>query len=162
MISKICVAFLSEKYGQRAGFYFSAATVALGSLVFFFIDAHKKQVAKKRKLSLPPNPTPPNDSPLPVGPHTHRTLRGLHHSCVTTDEDDVTAGIVTRDQRSNYFFNNLTMPVRVMELVVEVEKEETEDRVEAVSSDMQHIDDEVFLEGQGWYLVDYRYQLQLF
>ncbi|CAG2173015.1 unnamed protein product, partial [Oppiella nova] len=44
-------AFLNEHFGDRTGFYLSSLCIALGSLVLFFIDAHKKRVAKKRKIS---------------------------------------------------------------------------------------------------------------
>lgn len=42
--------FVNEHYGTRSGFYLSASCVALGSCVFFFIDAHKKSVALRRKM----------------------------------------------------------------------------------------------------------------
>ncbi|RWS18000.1 monocarboxylate transporter 12-like protein [Dinothrombium tinctorium] len=47
--------FLNEHYGDRSGFYLSSFCTALGSFVMFFIDAHKKNIAKKRKLSSPEN-----------------------------------------------------------------------------------------------------------
>lgn len=42
--------FVNEHYGTRSGFYLSASCVALGSCIFFFIDAHKKSVALRRKM----------------------------------------------------------------------------------------------------------------
>ncbi|XP_054163328.1 uncharacterized protein LOC128961148 [Oppia nitens] len=44
-------AFLNDHFGDRSGYYMSSLCIALGSLVLFFIDAHKKRVAKKRKIS---------------------------------------------------------------------------------------------------------------
>ncbi|RWS22557.1 monocarboxylate transporter 10-like protein, partial [Leptotrombidium deliense] len=50
-------AFLNEHYGDRSGFYLSSVTAALGSFVLFFIDAHKKNSSRKRRLSSPETST---------------------------------------------------------------------------------------------------------
>lgn len=59
-------AFLNDRYGGKCGFYLSAVSVAAGAMVFFFIDAHKKSVAQKRKMSSPP------DTPLTANSQIHQ------------------------------------------------------------------------------------------
>lgn len=55
--------------------------MAVGALIFFFIDAHKKQLALKRKLSTPPNS--PGQEPEVVGTGTVEYFNSLsrnHHN----------------------------------------------------------------------------------
>ena len=42
--------YISVGWGTKAGYYFSATCVLLGSATLFLIDVHKKQLRKKHKL----------------------------------------------------------------------------------------------------------------
>lgn len=84
---------MNEHYGTRSGFYLSASCVALGSCVFFFIDAHKKSVAMRRKRHVSQT-----DEHHDSGEHAIDDVHQLN----SVPEDALALAIDTHEQRLMY------------------------------------------------------------